>query len=340
MSRRFIGFVALISGLAVSACAALAPSEEATPPISPTLTTTPLTGPVPAPSPRPTPPDFPTAITDERGVPMVLVPAGSFTMGNDSYTALAECKKLHNDADCRQWGRFTAEEPAHTVTLDDYYIDTYEVTNARYAECVAAGACDLPDDTGSYTEDSYYGDRRYADYPVTNVSWYDAQDYCRWRGARLPTEAEWEKAARGTDGRLYPWGDALNGDRLNFCDSNCDLPWANNGYDDGHIGTAPVGSYPRGASPYGAHDMAGNVWEWVADWYQRDYYGQSPERDPGGAASGEARGIRGGSWFSIDLEARTVGRDSDLPRSSWHTIGIRCARPARRIDPGLAWDKR
>jgi formylglycine-generating enzyme required for sulfatase activity len=269
---------------------------------------------------------------------MVLVPAGSFIMGMDMLSVLSECQQRRSEFECKR-DRFTDIEPPHTVSLSDYYVDRYEVTNASYAECVAARACDPPDETDSYNGGPYYGDPRYSDNPVTHISWYDALAYCHWRGARLPTEAEWEKAARGTDGRLYPWGSAFEGDRLNYCDAGCGQPWADSTFDDGYALTAPVGSYPEGISPYGAHDMAGNVWEWVMDWYRRDYYRHSPELDPPGPASGHARVIRGGSWFSIDLESRAIGRDSDLPGVSWYTVGLRCARPAPAPEPEAAHPK-
>jgi formylglycine-generating enzyme required for sulfatase activity len=260
------------------------------------------------------------------GVPMVLVPAGPFEMGADADVALLECQKLGVAGDCRR-GVFEDEEPVHTVTLDAFYIDQHEVTNARYAECVDAGACRPPSGTGSYTRRSYYGDPKYDDYPVILVSWYDAGRYCRWRGARLPTEAEWEKAARGTDGRLYPWGDIFDGSRANFCDSNCVYDWANADYDDGYADTGRVGSFANGVSPYGAHDMAGNVWEWVADWHDPNYYSTSPSRNPPGPSSGKYRAVRGGAWLSEGSSVRATYRLRNVPTARYHLAGgFRCAR--------------
>jgi formylglycine-generating enzyme required for sulfatase activity len=240
----------------------------------------------------------PTEIMDAKGVPMCLVPAGQFTMGSEN-----------GDDD---------ERPVHTVYLDAFYMDKYEVTNARYAACVADGACTPPHEMSSFTRSSYYGNPQYADYPVINVDWYQAQAYCAWRGARLPTEAEWEKAARGTDGRTYPWGNNAPTCSL----ANFDPARGNSCVGD----TSAVGSYPAGASPYGIYDLAGNVWEWVADWYDENYYAVSPSRNPTGPSSGSYRALRGGSWNSSEDFVRASYRNGNVPDSWYNNIGFRCTR--------------
>ena len=163
------------------------------------------------------------------------------------------------------------------VLLDAFWIDRTEVTKAQYQRCVEAGVCAAPSCSGTGK----------GDHPVVCVSWRDASKYCAWAGRRLPTEAEWEKAARGTDGRKYPWGNQdVVGNLLNFCDINCSNSWKEAAVNDGYAETAPVGTYLAGASPYGAWDMAGNVWEWVADWYDGTYYAKSPAETHKGRIQG------------------------------------------------------
>ena len=252
--------------------------------------------------------------TDAYGVAMRLVPAGEFSMGSDADDALAECQKFRSDCK-RDW--FTDEEPVHTVYLDAFYMDKYEVTNAQYAACVEAGECTLPHEDSSYTRSRYYGKAAFDNYPVIKVDWDQAKTYCEWRGARLPTEAEWEKAARGADGRVYPWGNSAptcslaNFDR--FGGSYC-------------VGdTSAVGSYPEGVSPYGIYDLAGNVSEWVADWYDKNYYASSPYRNPAGPATGTSRALRGGSWYANESDLRASSRSGLVPALWLNFIGFRCS---------------
>ena len=185
-------------------------------------------------------------------------------------------------------------------------IDDKARITRQYTLCVNADGCTPPNN-------SRWQDSDYRDHPVTDASWNQATAYCAWAGVRLPTEAEWEKAARGTDGREYPWGDsAPDGRRLNY----------NRNVGD----TTPVGKYPTGASPYGALDMAGNVFEWVNDWYDSDYYSVSPRDNPQGTAAGSSRVLRGGSWSSDDNLVRSVHRGNDEPFGPWHRYGYRCVR--------------
>ena len=175
----------------------------------------------------------------------------------------------------------------------------------------------------------YSGLTGLAEHPVVQVSWYDADAFCEWAGGRLPTEAEWEYAARGPEGRIYPWGDNFDGLKTNFCDVNCALDWAVEGVDDGYEQSAPADHYQAGVSWSGAQDMAGNVWEWVNDWYDEAFYQESPERNPQGPSSGDLRLVRGGSWVNEEFSLRSTVRDAVLPDTRGEDIGFRCV-----VSPG------
>jgi formylglycine-generating enzyme required for sulfatase activity len=279
------------------------PTRTATLSASPTLTftvkpsNTPTSTLTPTPEESPTPTSLPGQWQDDFGVPMALVDAGEFIMGS-----------LQGDM---------AERPPHPVTLAAYYIDVYEVTNARYKECVDAGTCQQPLDLSAKSHPSYYENLDFEDYPVLYVNWDMAQTYCQWRDGRLPTEAEWEKAARGTDERTFPWGeDQPNCSYANF--------WNNE--PDCIANVAKVGGYEIGVSPYKIYDLAGNVWEWVQDWYDELYYASSSAENPQGPDTGQLRVLRGGSFSNGVMSIRTTTRGRNLPSKGYNYVGFRCVR--------------
>ncbi len=320
---------------------------------TPTKTYTPTRTPTPTHTPTATPTHTPTAtptlspeeiaatpVTRNRawtpveqtfdGMEMVLVPAGCFMMGSED-----------GDSD---------ERPVHEQCFDEpFWISKHEVTNAQYREFIEAGGYDDPQwwtDAGwaekesrGWTEPLYWTDSTWNadDQPVVGVSWYEAAAYANWwadtytngRGMRLPTEAEWEYAARGPDGLAYPWGNVFNGERLNFCDTNCGNSWADASFDDGYQRTAPVGSYPEGASWVGALDLSGNGWEWTSTPYAGYPYDTESEILQGSAR----RVLRGGSWYSAQGLARAASRLNLGPLDRSSSNGFRVVRPPSQLQP-------
>ena len=227
------------------------------------------------------------------GAPLVLIPAGSFLMGSEAG---------QND-----------ERPVHRVELDAFYIDKYEVTVSRYARFLHM---QHPERPFLWTQaiQGVQGQK-----PVIGVDWHDAKEYCEWVGRRLPTEAEWEKSARGDDQRTYPWGN----DPATRAHANAGRPkWI------GYETLGVVGSHARGSSPYGVADLAGNVWEWIVDRYDEGYYTVSPERNPQGPTVGPLRVLRGGAWNSDTAVIRSANRAAYIPSARRNDVGFRCAMNA------------
>ena len=265
----------------------------------------------------------------QDGMLMMYVPAGSFTMGSDSGAS--------------------DEKPVHTVTLDAFWIDQTEVTNAMFQAFVSGtGYLTDAEQKGKSTIFSAKGPLFYeisdgaswqhpegagstisglGNYPVSQISWNDADAYCKWAGAQLPTEAQWEKAARGSDARIYPWGNqGPTGALLNFADVNLGTSGSNKNENDGYAYAAPAGNYPAGQSPYYVYDLAGNVYEWVSDWYSGTYYGQPFNSNPTGPASGQLKVTRGGSWVNGAYYTRSSSRVARGPSDGGYISGFRCAR--------------
>ena len=236
--------------------------------------------------------ELPKQITGLDGAPLLLVPAGEFVMGS------APGGYIFGDN----------ETPRRRIFLKAFYIDKYEVTNRRFRKFFTP-------------VDRYAGSFEEPDQPVVGVTWFQARDYCARVNRRLPTEAEWEKAARGKNGPTYPWGDeratcarAVMGGMIPSCRKG--------------FATWSVGSRPLGASPYGAMDMAGNAMEWVADWYRGNIYAHMPSKNPKGPDTGSLKVLRGGSWFNSRFLMRSAFRTGFAPYESNHGVGFRCARPA------------
>jgi formylglycine-generating enzyme required for sulfatase activity len=231
------------------------------------------------------------ASAETQEMPMALVPAGEFIMGSQ--------------------GGAADEQPVHRVYVDAFFMDKYEVSVGQYAKFLEATSLEAPPDWDIMNQPQHQ--KR----PVVNIDWADAVMYCKWTGKRLPTEAEWEKAARGTDGRIYPWGNEFP-TRLhaNFGKTE----WNN------HAALVPVGKLEDGKSPYGIYDMAGNAWEWVNDWYDANYYKNSPSQNPAGPSSAELKVLRGGSWSDSPDDLRSANPYIYEPASRYHNVGFRCAK--------------
>lgn len=244
---------------------------------------------------------------------MATIPAGWFLMGSDPRKDRAAGPQ---------------EQPQRRVYLDAFQIDRYEVSNVDYLRFVLATGADWP----QFWREAPFPERM-ALHPVINVSWREADAYCRWAGKRLPTEAEWEKAARGHDGRIFPWGDEPAG----WIKSNIAHPGSKRGFK--YPPLANVDRYDRGASPYGVYQMAGNVSEWVADWFHPDYYKGGATRNPAGPGTGQDKVFRGGSWNEDPEVARSAGRNSGAPDHRSYLIGFRCAKDAR-VPSGVRHDAR
>ncbi|MGA6829110.1 formylglycine-generating enzyme family protein [Nitrospira sp. NS4] len=275
----------------------------------------------------------PSAISSELPAAMALIPAGEFTMGTPEGS-----------------DGLTDEHPERRVFVGGFFLDRFEVTNEAYLRFVQATGHRMPENAQPSATLWAHGVPlpQVKAHPVVNVSWEDAVAYCRWAGKRLPTEAEWEKAARGTDGRRYPWGNDWD-----FTKANSASYWAGRTIDfhsgadwdafwvkgdgarlakekgvKGEILTLPVGSFPSGISPYGIHDLAGNAAEWVQDWYDPNYYRSAPLNDPPGPGRGAIKAMRGGSWLKPAVSLRTTDRDWGPMDSRPSGTGFRCARDA------------
>jgi formylglycine-generating enzyme required for sulfatase activity len=262
----------------------------------------------------------------------VYIPAGKFVMGAADSDPYAKAN----------------ERPRHTVILDAFWVDRTEVTNAMFTSFVTATGYKTQAErngqgyawTGSKWELTSGTDWQHPNgptttlagldnHPVVQMSWVDVQAYCQWAGRRPITEAEWEKAARGTDGQRYPWGNQLPaGTLLNFADRNLNTDWADKKIDDGYELTAPVGSYPDGASPYGVLDMAGNAWEWVADWDGE--YAYSIQTNPTGPLMGTQKILRGGSWYDRMEYVRAAYRPPISLDATYSNMGFRCAASEKK----------
>ena len=227
------------------------------------------------------------------------------------------------------------EKPFHDVDMYEYRIEKFEVTNAQYQACVAAGVCPAPTKNSSYTRASYFGDAAFADYPVTNVTWYGAEAYCKWIGRRLPNEGEWERAAKGSENWRYTWSNSIgmhfewnaifHGSPISFCEASCPIPNYWGDVNDGFPDTAPVGRFAEfdNSSGFGVIDMSGNVAEWTNNWYDGNAYANGYDVHGPSEPTG-SKVVRGGSW--ADEPRRNSDREPQAPEFSSDRIGFRCAQ--------------
>ena len=286
---------ASVNAVVLASSTALVETVPATlEPVIPAATEIPATS-VPTITPIPTLGVGSTMIGND-GMVLLYVPSGEFLMGASYDDVMGAVDERYQ----------------HPVTLDAFWIDQTEITNAMYAKCVSAGVCSEPKVKNSYSREYYYDGPEFANYPVINVDWNMANTYCGWAGRSLPSEAQWEKAARGVDGSLYPWGnDPADSSLLNYKENVGD--------------TTEVGKYPGGQSTYGAYDMAGNVWEWVNDWHDQTYYKNSPTLNPLGPDAGQTRVLRGGSWLNSGYDVRASNRNDQAPTDFYNVLGFRCS---------------
>ena len=328
-TRTVIFLAIILIGMILSGCGPSPEEQAATAAVltAAAATSTPTTQPTPTITPSPTP--LPESmigsvlLSEVDGMKLIFIPGGIFLMGSTE----EEIDQTH--AMCQEYFEecpryvFEDEYPQHELDLDPYWMDQTEVTIRMYTQCVEDGSCSSPVPREYYEYSRYLDEPSHANFPVIFVDWQQAQDYCTWAGRRLPTEAEWEKAARGPDGWIYPWGNtAVRGELLNYRDINFAGSRIDLSADDGYKRLAPVGNYPEGASLYGVMDLAGNVLEWVADWYDvypggdpaiSEYFGQS------------VRSARGGSWSGFFFEINSALRWSRFPETQERNLGFRCA---------------
>jgi len=305
----------ILSGLNSNTTATLQITETVLPPT--------VIPPTPSPTeipPTPTQENFKISEVDQ--MPMIFIPAGEFIMGTDDIEAQ---RILEGN------GRQYPEVPTHKVTVGGFWVDKFEVTTGQYLKCVETGACEAAAQNNKiFAGAEYYTSPDYANFPVINVTWYKAREYCEWAGRRLPSEAEWEKAARGTDGRKYTWGnEAVSSDVANLCDKNCTARYPNPKFNDGFPETAPVGSFPKGASPYGVMDMAGNVWEWTSSIPSPYPYvatdGREAQQDVEYGSKWPERVWRGGTWTNGYSWLRASLRYRSVANYWNNNLGFRCA---------------